>query len=190
MNSCVAALLKTMVAYQSLGYCLSHIEVQKLAYLLQQAGEDLRLQFTKYTYGPYSHQLHHALNNMEGHYIRGVGDGNVEASIESMPDALEQAEAFIAEQGDEALQQHVDRVAELIEGYQSPYGMELLATVHWVATQEQVTDAIGAVAKIGEWNDRKRTLMQPAHIHAAWQQLHANGWLGNVERPASAILGS
>ena len=190
MTSGRAAILKVLDTYKQLDYGLSKIEVQKLAYFLQQAGEDLRLQFTQYTYGPYSHQLHHALNNMEGHYIRGVGDGTVEASIEPMPDALEQAEAFIAEQGEEALQQHVDRVAELIEGYQSPYGMELLATVHWVATQEQVTDATAAIAKIGEWNDRKRTLMQPAHIHAAWQQLHANGWLGNVERPASAILGS
>ena len=190
MSAASAALLKVMHAYKQLDYGLSKIEVQKLAYLLQHAGEDLGLRFTKFTYGPYSDQLRHALNAMEGHYIRGVGDGNVEASIEPMPDALAQAEAFIAEQSDTTLQQHVDRVAGLIEGYQSPYGMELLATVHWVATQEQVTDAIGAVAKIGEWNDRKRTLMQPAHIHAAWQQLHANGWLGNVERPASAILGS
>ena len=127
MSAASAALLKVMHAYKQLDYGLSKIEVQKLAYLLQHAGEDLGLRFTKFTYGPYSDQLRHALNAMEGHYIRGVGDGNMEASIEPMPDALAQAAAFIAAQGDEALQQHVDRVADLIQGYQSPYGMELLA---------------------------------------------------------------
>lgn len=173
-----AALLKLIDVYQRLDYGLSKIEVQKLAYFLQHAGEDLGLRFAKFTYGPYSDQLRHALNSMEGHYVRGVGDGNVESSIEPMPDALAQAEAFIAEQGNESLQQRVDRVAELIEGYQSPYGMELLATVHWVATHEaDVENAEDAVAKVHAWSERKQKLMQPAHIRAAWHQLQNAGWL-------------
>lgn len=178
MKRSEAALLNLIGAYQQLDYGLSKLEVQKLAYFLQQAGEDLGLRFTKFTYGPYSDQLRHALNSMDGHYIRGVGDGNVESSIEPMPDALVQAEAFIAEQGNESLQLHVDRVAELIEGYQSPYGMELLATVHWVATQDlDATNADDAVAKVHAWSKRKQKLMQPAHIRAAWHQLQSAGWL-------------
>lgn len=185
-----AAILKVLDTYKQLDYGLSKIEVQKLAYFLQQAGEDLGLAFKKFTYGPYSDKLRHALNNMEGHYVRGVGDGNVESSIEPMPDALVQAEAFIAAQGNESLQLHVDRVAELIEGYQSPYGMELLATVHWVATQEaDVTNADDAVAKVHAWSERKQKLMQPAHIRAAWQQLQSAGWLASASR-ANAVMHS
>ncbi len=183
-----AAILKVLDTYKQLDYGLSKLEVQKLAYFLQQAGEDLGLAFKKFTYGPYSYDLHHALINMEGHYVRGVGDGNVESSIEPMPDALAQAEAFIAEQDNESLQQRVDRVAELIEGYQSPYGMELLATVHWVATQDpDVTNADDAVAKVHAWSERKQKLMQPAHIRAAWHQLQSSGWLAAVSPPEAVM---
>src|SRR5437773_1330054 len=57
-------------------YLLSLLEVQKLAYFLQQAGENLRLDFAKGPYGPYADKLRHVLNNIEGHYILGIGDAN------------------------------------------------------------------------------------------------------------------
>ncbi len=173
-----AAILKVLDTYRALNYGLSKIEVQKLAYFLQEAGESMKLTFAKDQFGPYSDQLRHVLNRMEGHYIRGVGDGNVEANIEPMPQALEHAEQFMVEQGHEALKHRVDRVAELIDGFQSPYGMELLATVHWAAAHgENVTSPDKALAEVRKWNKRKRDLMQPEHVEAAWQQLSQYGWL-------------
>ena len=68
-----AAVLKLLDTYRHLNYGLSKIEVQKLAYFLQEAGEDLKLRFVKHQYGPYSDGLRHALNRMEGHFIHGVG---------------------------------------------------------------------------------------------------------------------
>lgn len=53
MKRSEAALLKLIGAYQQLDYGLSKIEVQKLAYFLQQAGEDLGLAFKKFKYGSY-----------------------------------------------------------------------------------------------------------------------------------------
>ena len=67
----------------------------------------------------------------------------------------------------------------LIDGYQSSYGMELLASVHWVATREPGVQSIDdAVAAVHAWNDRKRLLMRPEHIAAAWHRLRDEGWLG------------
>lgn len=174
-----AAIVKVLDTYRELNYGLSKIEVQKLAYFLQEAGGPLDLPFVKHHYGPYSDTLRHALNTMEGHFIHGLGDGVVEAEIEPTEDALAEAEAFIAEQSHAALADQVARVERLIDGYQSSYGMELLASVHWVATREPGVQSIDdAVAAVHAWNDRKRLLMRPEHIAAAWHRLRDEGWLG------------
>ena len=173
-----AAILKVLDTYRALDYGLSRIEVQKLAYFLQQAGENLKLNFVKHQYGPYSDELRHALHRMDGHFIRGLGDGVVNAEIEPVPSALAEAEAFVADAGHAALSERVDRVAKLIDGFQSPYGMELLATVHWVASQPPAARTVEeVVVATHAWNARKKKLMQPAHIAAAWHRLREESWL-------------
>jgi O-acetyl-ADP-ribose deacetylase (regulator of RNase III) len=173
-----AAILKVIETYRSLNYGLSRLEIQKLAYFLQEAGEPMRLDFEKAEYGPYSDTLRHALNNMEGHFIRGVGDGVVESEIQPTEDATEEAEVFLRSRGSGELAERVARVERLIEGYQSPYGMELLATVHWVATHPPKSRTLDhAIVAVGEWNDRKRIVMQRSHLAAAWQRLSQEGWI-------------
>lgn len=173
-----AAILKVLDTYRELEYGLSRIEVQKLAYFLQEAGEELKLSFVKQQYGPYSEELRHALNRMEGHFIRGLGDGVVEAEIEPLEAAITEADQFIEEHQHMELTQHVERVARLIEGFQSPYGMELLATVHWVATREPgIRTFDQAVTAVKNWNVRKASIMQSSHLRAAWDRLVAEKWL-------------
>lgn len=173
-----AAILKLIETYRELNYGLSKIEVQKLAYFLQSAGEDLKLHFAKHHFGPYSDELRHALNRMEGHFIVGMGDGTIESEIEPVSSALAEAEAFVAEHSDSELEARIERVRKVIEGFQSPYGMELLASVHWVTAHEPGVDSLGeAVAAVHEWNARKQKLLEPAHIEAAWQRLRTEGWI-------------
>ena len=173
-----AAILKAIDTYRDLNYGLSKIEVQKLGYFLQIAGQDLKLHFEKHTYGPYSEALRHALNRMEGHFIIGLGDGVVDSEIEPTVDALAEADAFIESAGETALKSRLERLQALIDGFQSPYGMELLATVHWVAHHEaDANSPEGALAAIRSWNSRKKKLMQPSHVTAAWQRLATEGWL-------------
>src|SRR5207245_713660 len=75
--------------------------------------------------------------------------------------------------------ERLDRVSRLIEGFETPYGMELLATVHWVAQEEPgaALDASTATAKVHEWSARKRQSFKPEHIRTAWQRLHEEEWL-------------
>ena len=76
---------------------------------------------------------------------------------------------------------HVERVGRLIDGYQSSYGMELLASVHWVAVHELGVHSLAdAVAAVHGWNDRKKTLMTPQHIASAWYRLEQEGWLTSI----------
>jgi hypothetical protein len=84
---------------------------------------------------------------------------------------------FIQQTQRQDLFQHISKVAALIEGFQSPYGLELLSTVHWVATREQADNPVKAIAAIQEWNKRKQHLMKPAHIEVAWHHLVDQGWI-------------
>jgi len=114
---------------------------------------------------------------MEGHFICGLGDGVVDTEIEPVPEAMAEAEVFVDAHGHEELASRVRRVGELIDGFQSPYGMELLATVHWVAKHEGAATQEQVLAAVRAWNERKKALMVPEHVAAAWGRLAQSGWL-------------
>jgi O-acetyl-ADP-ribose deacetylase (regulator of RNase III) len=174
-----AAVLAIMGRYVQTGYDyrLSLVEVQKLAYFLQEAGEPLKLEYQADRFGPYADNLRKALRNMEGHYTRGVGDGknSPETPLELLPGAVDAAEQFLATNTDATAR--LDKVKKLIEGFETPFGMELLGTVHWVmhrgAAADDLTDVI---ARVHAWSDEKRSKMKDGHIRAAWIRLREQGW--------------
>jgi O-acetyl-ADP-ribose deacetylase (regulator of RNase III) len=175
-----AALLGLMRRYLAavLDPFVSLLEIHKLMYFMQEAGEKLQLQFAKGPYGPYAENLRHLLNHIEGHFIKGYGDAedNPEKQIELNVAASEQAERFL--QTHPETQSRFDHVGDLIEAFETPYGMELLATVHWVARQEAAANADEAIAKVYSWNVRKR-MFREQHIRIAWELLGNKGWLAN-----------
>lgn len=152
------------------------IEIQKLMYFLQEAGERLRLQFTKAHYGPYAENLRHVLNAIEGHLVSGYLDGGdaPDKQIELVPGAVSDAEAFLSDY--EATKQRFDRVGHLVEGFETPFGLELLATVHWVAKHEAAQGVDDVIAKVHAWNERKQRF-SPRQIGIALETLHKQGWL-------------
>jgi O-acetyl-ADP-ribose deacetylase (regulator of RNase III) len=172
-----ALLVKLLEQYAIPGYRLSLLEIQKLAYFLQVAGEPLRLNYVKHKYGPYAENLNFVLQLLEGHYIRGYGDRGVKASIRLLNSAGEEADRFLADYP-EAFQR-LERVGQLIEGFETPYGMELLSSVHWVASasDEPAQTAGQAVERIFAWNVHKRKTFKVSHVHKAWQRLVEQSWL-------------
>lgn len=152
------------------------LEIHKLMYFMQEAGEQLRLNYAKAPYGPYAENLRHVLNAIEGHLVSGYSDGGdaPDKQIELVPGAVRDAEAFLSDQGETV--SRFDRVGKLVEGFETPFGLELLATVHWVATRENAVDAADAAAKVYAWNDRKKRF-SPRQIGIAFETLRANGWL-------------
>jgi O-acetyl-ADP-ribose deacetylase (regulator of RNase III) len=172
-----AAIIKIISIYREMEYGLTRIELQKLAYFLEEAGRALNLGFTKDNYGPYSDKLRHVVKALDGHYIAGVGDFAGESEIGVLPGAVAEADEFIKTSGDADLAIQIERIRNLIQGFETPYGMELLATVHWVATQEPnihtVEDAISAVHG---WNARKRAILREDDIRLAWERLKKEGW--------------
>jgi len=179
MNTSRARVLKILKEYRVLGYELTLLEVQKLLYFLQTAGEPLRLNFKKQLYGPYADNLRHVLHLFEGHFIKGFGDGrnNPDTIIHLLPEALSEAENVTSAESDKAASERLQKVSRLIEGFESPYGMELLATVHWAISREKITSLEGTVSAVHSWNTRKKNIMKPSHIKIARNRLIEQGWL-------------
>ena len=95
MTPARALFVKLMDAYAAMEYSRTLLEVQKLAYFLQEAGEPLRLKYEAGHYGPYAANLNKVLELMEGHFIRGYGDSQKpNAEIELLPGAVEEATQF------------------------------------------------------------------------------------------------
>ncbi len=156
------------------------LEVHKLMYFLQESGEPLRLNYTKNIYGPYSENLRHVLHAGEGHLLTGYADGGdrPDKELKLVPGAHEDASKFLLEH--KQTKQHFDRVSQLVEGFESPFGMELLATVHWITTKEDAQSIDQVVTKCHQWNERKKQFT-PRQIELAYNVLSEKGWFAGSQ---------
>lgn len=155
------------------------IESQKLMYFLQEAGEPLRLHYTANRYGPYADNLRHVLTLVEGHFIIGYGDGSSRVTeaetLTVLPDAARAARAALS--GADATRERIDRVLDLVTGFESSYGLELLATAHWLSVREHPGDDEELVRMVRAWSPRKARLFPPEHIGVALTALRERQWL-------------
>lgn len=171
-----AAMLLTFVNYLEPGYTLGRVEAQKLLYFLQVAGAPYeRLQFVQGKFGPYADPVRNVLNHLEGHFIRGFGDADERSSMIVVAEAVEEAQAVYEQVEHAAFRQAVATVRDLTEGFNDAFGLELLASVHWVANQWQppARNATEALAAMHSWSPRKRRRYDRAQVQAAWERLEA-----------------
>ena len=152
---------------------VSLLEIHKLLYFLQASGQPLKLKFEAKSYGPYATNLRQVLIRLEKHYTQGYGDGKDTPTkpIELLPGAVEAANVFLAQAHDTV--QRMNCVDALIDGYEDPYGMELLSSVHWVMSHDPAarTNADVAVRAVQSWSSRKSRTMKAEHLIKAWRRL-------------------
>lgn len=174
-----AALVSLMTRYVrgGLDHEITLLEVHKLAYFLDAAGESLFLRWAKGPYGPYAENLRHVLDAMEPTWVRrgrarggrdGAGAPGSDEGARGAPGgtdtpgtplhlqagAAREAERVLASA--DATRARIEQVARLVEGFESPEGLELLATVHWVASRDGARDEASWVASTHAWGERKR----------------------------------
>jgi O-acetyl-ADP-ribose deacetylase (regulator of RNase III) len=158
---------------------VSLLEVHKLMYFMQEAGEPLRLNYEKAPYGPYAKNLSHVLKAIEGHLVSGYADGgdSPDKEMELVPGAVKEAEAFLVDKLETV--SRFERVGELVEGFETPFGLELLSTVHWVVSHEGAKSAEEATSQVHNWNDHKKRF-SARQIGIAFDTLSTKGWLKAV----------
>ena len=156
------------------------LETHKLMYFMQAAGEQLKLEFKKGPCGPYAKDLRRVLRVIEGHFVSGYADSGDAPGrqLQLVPGALEDARTFLADKAD--TQRRFESVSDLIDGFESPFGLELLSTVHWTTENEAVANDLDEVIRnTYRWSERKRQF-SPRQIELAFHVLAAKGWLSSV----------
>ena len=154
------------------------LEVHKLMYFMKVGGEPAmeRLRVVKGRYGPYAENLTHVLREIEGHLILGYRDGG------DAPHKQLELVAYGVDAANQFLEQHphtrarFDRVVDLVAGFESAYGLELLSTVHWVISRENPDGLDDMISRFYAWNDRKRRF-SVRQIRLAATVLEEKSWI-------------
>ena len=167
-----AMLLQLLYSYRALGEFTSEFAAEKLSYFLQRFGEkQLKLDFQEGIYGPYSGKVRHLLFAVNGYYLKGYEqkDAKPFEPLQMMVDRAPQVQDFIKNELSKEERDRLAKVASLINGFETPYGLELLATVDFLILKANTFDP----EKIKEslWSERKKDLFKPDHISMAIQHL-------------------
>jgi O-acetyl-ADP-ribose deacetylase (regulator of RNase III)/uncharacterized protein YwgA len=172
-----ALLIKLLEFYFHKGYECTKIEVQKLAYFLQESGIDLKLRYVAHHFGPYADNLNHVLERIDGHFIIGFGDRVNASEIKLVSSSIiEEADHFL--KGDNEANVCLSKVEKLIDGYETPLSMEVLATVHWVLKHEnyQKNNYDGIKKFIHKWNKHKAS-WRDSYIRKSISRLEEYCWV-------------
>lgn len=154
---------------------ITPLEIHKLMYFMQSAGQPLRLHFSKGAYGPYAENLHRVLNKIEGHFISGYADGEdgLGKKLKLIPGVVEDAQKILC--NTDSTRERFNRVVNLVKKFESPYGLQLLSTVHWTLVHNTCNTMDKLVSEVHRWNkDKKRFTSRQTRL--AIDVLHKQGW--------------
>ncbi|SEH34305.1 O-acetyl-ADP-ribose deacetylase (regulator of RNase III), contains Macro domain [Methylobacterium sp. 275MFSha3.1] len=139
--------------YSVLGFECTMLEIHKLAYMferqLEVRGVDnpLELGFAANRYGPYAERLRHLLNGLDGSYLQSdkrLGDATPLDTISFDFERREYVATYLQNYAKEYLPV-LDAITDLIDGFESPFGMELLATVDWLLHREGADPRVDSI---------------------------------------------
>jgi O-acetyl-ADP-ribose deacetylase (regulator of RNase III) len=167
---------------------ISELEIQKLVYFLQVLGVPYRHTFTRGYYGPYALDVSHGLDALEGHYLTGLGDRSARVTellpVSLLPGAMQEAASVVTDTDDVT---RLDRLLDLVDGFETPYSLELLATVHYAATHPPASrEAVVVGQRVADWSLRKARLFTPDHVTIAMAQLGTHGLFESMTAPTRA----
>ena len=182
------ALVAEMVRrYWVLGIECTNLEVQKLCWFLERTihevgiDDPLDLRFVADKYGPYSDRLRHLLNGLDGSYLhcdKRLSDAGPSDTIWFDEERRPYLDVFLKQSDARPLQTILDRTAQRIDGFESPLGMELLATVDWLIEREHCGRSVSEIRDgLSRWPvgpaaaERKQRLFDDRLIGLALERL-------------------
>ena len=174
--------------YWVLGMECSLLEIQKLAWFLERAIEhaglkplDLRFQPNKY--GPYADRLRHLLEGLDGSYLhcdKRISDADPLDVIWFEDKQKDVVQTYLKTEAKD-YSPALESTTALIDGFESPFGMELLATVDWLLAREHVAPTVPALREgLRHWRggddagERKNKLFDDRVLGIAIKRLTEN----------------
>ncbi len=169
-----ALIVAAVRRYSVLGFECSILEVQKLAWFLSRGlrryklKDALRLKFAAQQYGPYSDNLRHVLTSLEGSFLRShkrISDASPYDVIDADSSRIAEVGEFLASSEMLPYLEALNWTQEVIEGFESPFGMELLATVDWLVTEQHIAPTVEELREaIATWPYSAKSAKRKADI--------------------------
>jgi O-acetyl-ADP-ribose deacetylase (regulator of RNase III) len=170
-----AMLLSLFYRYERVDGSLNLLVTQKIAYFLQRFGEPLRLEYTKGWYGPYATNLNKVLQAINGTYIQYEAQYDKPATKVNICDGkLMDIQQELGKLTDEQAAR-CKALEGFMEGFETPFSLELLATVDWILLQQPNLKPAEVHGEIGHWTKRKSELIKPHHVAVAYNHLMQYG---------------
>jgi hypothetical protein len=187
------ALMAEMIRrYEVLGFDCSILEAQKLAWFITGAIQKTALanpiaeDFSANRYGPYSDQVRHLLDSLDGSYLsceRRVADARPFDPIRFRHDRQDHVRVYLTTPEASPYRPALEHASTVIDGFQSPHGLELLATVDWLRRQARAEMTAGAMrAAISTWPGPDGAAERKARIFTLDQISIAINHLQRVDR--------
>ena len=140
----------------------------------------LDLRFVPHKYGPYADRLRHLLEGLDGSYLhcdKRISDADPLDVIWFDDGRKTFVQTYLKSEAKDYVPA-LEATAALIDGFESPYGMELLATVDWLLSQEGIAPTVPAVREgLHHWGGgdgaaaRKDRLFDDRALSIALQRL-------------------
>lgn len=169
-----AMLLSLLYNYRSMGEEASEFASEKLCYFLQLLGEtQLDMDFKEGHYGPYSGKARFLLDAVNGYYLKGMAQMDVKPfeALELVVDKKPEVENYIDDRLTKDQKTQLEKLSDLIDGFQTTYGLELLATVDFIRRKYKVNTPEEISRQLEQWSDRKAELFPLQHVQIANKHL-------------------
>jgi len=147
---------------------------------------ELNFQFEANRYGPYADRLKHLLDSLDGSYLaceKRLSDASPFDSIRFKDSESEKIALFLKTEAKE-YQEAFRQLLAFIDGFQSPLGMEALATVDWLITRENCKPELESIkAGIANWPsdgkaaERKARIFSDRLLESSINRLNESGLL-------------
>jgi O-acetyl-ADP-ribose deacetylase (regulator of RNase III) len=183
-----ALIAEAVRRYWVLGMECSLLEVQKLAWFLERSVEhlglrnDLKLEFKAHRYGPFAPKLNHLLNSLDGSYLhcdKRIADAGTLDVIWFDDGRKELVQSFLKTEAKDVTPA-LELATAVIDGFESPFGMELIASVDWLLSQERVAPEVPAILDgLAHWpadcadgaGERKSKIFDERSVRIALERL-------------------
>lgn len=171
-----AMILLALYKYEKFGEPASVFAANKLAYFLQESGENLKLKFEQYAYGPYAQAMDKVLYALNGKYLKGL-EQMTATPFEPLELDYSKREEVVEYAKRELSNEQMDRLRNLfkaIEGFESSLSLEILSSTHFVLKSNPSIDRKELFNKV-KWNPRKQNLITEEYVDIAYNHLKEYG---------------
>jgi O-acetyl-ADP-ribose deacetylase (regulator of RNase III) len=172
-----AMLLYALFKYEKYGEYTTVFTANKLAYFLQESGEDLKLKFEPYTYGPYAQAVEKVLYALNGKYLRGLEQMNAKPfeALALNYEMYDEVNNYVKDKLSQKQKDRLDYLFSAINGFESTLSLEILSSVHYIKQEYPKIETDKIVVKIKEWNQRKKDLITEQYVQIACDHLNEYG---------------